>query len=874
MTKRVRTISVFAFLLIPIFFFSQCGRSSKISSDLRTDGLLRLIDYMKRDHVEATPFAGLLEKFDTVEEELTGKLELFPELSTSKQKVFAATTKHSIIGHDETKKPKEMNVWKNDNLMDFFEEAEDDSLGWKWIKISRDIDLSNEKNYNKQWKCLIMDIDSAFSFETMLPNAPVEFEIYAQRNWHPVDLDICINDTFFCKKAIDNNARTYKIQKNNNNFGLYKITIKPSLSQIIKDNRGPTPPRLLIFSIRVKTRNDVVLFFIPSTNQNEFLKSRIKAKYLSEQYLSGDDNDYLDLYRMKYRFTADPSDQKENPQNIKKIIDHEDLSINVLMAPPTSRFNFKLNLPEESFLEFGIGLYNEKGYTDQKSVSFKILAETEGTSKVVFEKELTLTDRRLRNQIVMKKITLAPYARKKTKFSFITELPESLSSNHIFPFWFNPLIYRRVSKRPNIILISLDTLRADHLSCYGYDRNTSPYLDEFAKDSVLFQNTYVHSPWTLPSHVSMLYSLNSANHQVYYSTQKIDVTLPSLAYFLKKYGYITYALTGGGFVSSVFGFSKGFDWYENPVGGHVPDEAKKLYGYASSWLSENKDKQFFLFLHTFQIHGPYNPPPPWNQAFLDDSAKWKRIGLFNFLNRYGEDYKFTPEEKDNIIALYDGDILYTDEMLIKPLISHLKELGIYDKTLLVITSDHGEEFYEHNGWLHSNTLYEEILRVPLLIKFPGSEFKGIQIKTRCRSIDIMPTILDIASVKYDDNSLDGKSLMNLVLGKESKDRIYISDVAFKNILVPCPALMASNRENLKFIFEKSKTGIKDIEIYNLEKDEREKKNLYPKLEKIGEEVRISLDEYYKIRLKTKRNIENLKHDEKMKEKLRALGYLK
>jgi arylsulfatase A-like enzyme len=371
----------------------------------------------------------------------------------------------------------------------------------------------------------------------------------------------------------------------------------------------------------------------------------------------------------------------------------------------------------------------------------------------------------------------------------------------------------------------------------------------------------------------MLYSLNSANHQIYYSTQKIDASLPSIASFLRKNGYITHALTGGGFVSSIFGFAKGFDWYENPVGGSVPDEAKQLYLYASSWLSENKDKQFFLFLHTFQIHGPYHPPKPWNEAFLDSSAKWGRIGLSNFLKEHGEDYAFTQEEKDNIVALYDADILYTDEILIKPLLSHLKELGIYDNSLIIVTSDHGEEFYEHNGWLHSNTLYEELLRVPLLIKLPGSEFKGTQVKTKCRSIDIMPTILDLVSVRYDKNAIDGKSLMPLVLGKESMDRIFISDLAFKNVPVPCPALMASNRDNLKFIFEKSKTGIKNIEIFDLEKDMYEKKNLYPRLEKIAGEVKISLDEYYEMRLKTKRNIENLKLDEKMKEKLRALGYL-
>lgn len=872
MIKRALPIIALIGLLTILVFFFRCERSPKLSSDLKTDGLLRLIDDMNKDHVAATPFAGLLEKFERVEENLTGKLEFFPELSTSKQKVYAGTTAHSILGDDENT-PKDMDVRKNDIPVSFLEDAEADALSWKWIKTGRNIDLSGDKHYRNQWQCLIMDIDSAFSFETILPNASVEFEIFARRNWHSVDLDFYINDTLLSKNAIDNKARVYKIQKNDNTFGLYKITIKPSLSQKIRERKGPTPPRLLVYSIQVKTRNDVILFFVPSLQQTEFLESSIHTKYLSEQDISGDDNRYLDLYKIKHRFTADPSDQNENPENIKKIIDHENLSINALMAPPTSRFDFPLRLPKDAFLEFGIGIYNEKGYTDQKPVTFKILAETEGTSKSLFQTELFIKDKRLRNQIVMKKIDLAPYANKKLTLIFITESAESSSTNRIFPFWVNPIIYRRVFKRPNVILISLDTLRADHMSCYGYHRNTSPYMDELARDSVMFQNTYVHSPWTLPSHVSMLYSLNSANHQVYYSTQKIDVSLPSLASFLKKYGYVTHALTGGGFVSSIFGFSKGFDWYENPVAGTVSDEASQLYGYTSNWLAKNKDKQFFLFLHTFQIHGPYNPPPPWNQTFLDDSAKWGRMGLRNFLDEHGEDYTFTQEERENIIALYDADILYTDQILIKPLIVLLKELGIYDNTMIIITSDHGEEFYEHDGWLHSNTLYEELLRVPLLIKFPNSEFNGARINTRCRSIDIMPTILDVVSVKYDPNSLDGQSLMPLVLGKESKDRIYISDVAFKDVPVPCPALMASNRDQLKFIFEKSQTGIKNIEIFDLEKDQDEKKNLYPRLEKIGEEVRLSLDEYYKIRLETKRKIENLMLDEKMKEKLRALGYL-
>ena len=423
----------------------------------------------------------------------------------------------------------------------------------------------------------------------------------------------------------------------------------------------------------------------------------------------------------------------------------------------------------------------------------------------------------------------------------------------------------------------MDTLRADHLSCYGYERETSPNIDELVEDSVLFENVYAQSPWTLPSHLSMLFSLNSASHQVYYYNQKIDDSLPSITSFLRKNGFMTYGFTGGGYVSRIFGFSKGFDWYDEHFGKSLAvlgtDEAERLFAHTSDWLKENKDKPFFLFLHTFQIHGPYECPSPWNEAFLDKEMKWKKFNLVKFFRERGRDHKFTPQEIDNIMSLYDGEIRYTDEALIKPLITLLKELGIYDNTLLIITSDHGEEFYDHKGWLHSTTLYNELIRVPLVMKFPNSEFKGTKVKAKSRSIDIMPTVLETASVKYNKKHLDGKSLMDLIEGRELEDRTFISDLAYKNVYDTTPAMIATNENNLKIILSKSKESVKDIEIYDLQRDPKEKTNIIGKQRKFGQKLIDILNEYYREKQKVQRKKEQLQLDEKLKEKLRALGYL-
>jgi arylsulfatase A-like enzyme len=869
-------------VFLSLLLLNFCDSSKPNFIKLSRKGTLKLIDSLMQENVVSTPFSNIIEHFDSVDERTItiSDMFLFRELSTSKQKVWGFTTKRSVLGEDESTAPKGMEIFLNDDPINFLGEHKNNSLYWNWIKTSKKIEIEYDKNYNKRFNCLILDEDESSSFETILPDGPVEFEILARRNWHPMDLEVHLDDQLLKKNTVGRNT-SYFLIKSPPKPGTHTITIKASISKHIEETR-PTIPRLLVNQLRVKTKNDVILFFPSSEKQQELSDGKIRVRYLSDQDESGNFNPYHNLFRICNDFILDEFAQSENPENIKKNLNLEDLSINVLMAPPQSRFEFKVYVPDNCFLEFGAGIFRYKENPRSKGVKFKVLVDTNGNRKTIFEREITSKPEKLRDQIIHEKIDLSEYANKKLNLTFLTEnleKKEQISPDKLaLAFWENPLIYHPEPDNLKVILVSLDTLRADHLSSYGYHRNTSPNIDELARDGVLVENTYAQCPWTLPSHMSMLFSLNSASHQVYYNDQKVDSSLPSLASFLQKAGFITYAFTGGGYVSSIYGFSKGFDWYDDPIRGqntsNNQNEAENLFAYTSDWLKKNKDKSFFLFLHTFQIHGPYDSPSPWNEMYLKKNASWEKIGLRVFLDRNGEDYSFSPEEKDNIISLYDGEISYTDATLIKPLVNQLKELNIYNNTLLIITSDHGEEFQEHGGWLHGRTLYNELLRVPLLIKFPNSEYKGTRISPISRVIDILPTILDIAEIKYEKDLFDGKSLLDLITKKEKEDRVFISDLAHKNLPLPCPAIIATNRDHLKFIITKSPEGIKDVETYDLLRDPNENYNIITKANQIRKGVISFLNNYYQGKMQIKRSNARIRMNKELEEKLKALGYLR
>lgn len=632
----------------------------------------------------------------------------------------------------------------------------------------------------------------------------------------------------------------------------------------------------------VKKEDPAVFRFIDNLNQENILLTPFK-EFSSDPQRFKEKNP--SLHEIADESPLLDSGVEENPYLLKKKLKIGLVEINTLLAPPRSNYRFSQKIPSNSFLEFTYGIRQDSELAQKKEESrvteFSIVLESEDTKKEIFKSTLKLT---LDQSLVFKykKIDLSDYEGQKVQISFITR-----GSDKALACWFNPVLYAPPKNTKNVILISLDTLRPDHLGCYGYSRDTSPNIDSLAKDSALFWNTFATSPWTLPSHVSLMTSLNCINHQVYQGNQTMDPSILTLADILRTRGYFNGAITGGGFVSGFYGFSKGFDSYH--VRGQI--QSKNSAEIASravlDWIDRHKDRNFFLFLHTYQIHNPYSSPAPYNELFLEKSSTLTEIDMSPFRLNHENRYKPVMDDlRQNFIDLYDGEIRYTDETLIKQLLSKLKELNLYDSTMIILTSDHGEEFYEHKSWHHTHSVYNETIKIPLIIKFLNSNHKGKRIPEFVRIIDIMPTILEALDINPSKYQMDGESLFDL-LGdekQEMEERIFISELASNVMQRHVPKKVAINLGKHKLIinnefksedlayFLSSLPEMEPMEIYDLEKDPDE---LYNKSRENPQLTRELLD-FLRNQNKMTRKVsaEEAKMSEELREQLRALGYIK
>ncbi len=310
-------------------------------------------------------------------------------------------------------------------------------------------------------------------------------------------------------------------------------------------------------------------------------------------------------------------------------------------------------------------------------------------------------------------------------------------------------------KRPNIILITLDTTRADHLGCYGYHRQTSPNLDKLAAESVLYTKAVAPASWTLPSHTSLFTGKFTSSHGVQYDPDgPLQLTSPlrsleelrgyrarglaqnetTLAEKLKKAGYSTGAIVAGPWLNKIFGLDKGFDYYDDreiaPIKGRL---ASQVTNTALKWIQEKQGKEFFLFLNYFDPHAPYDPPEGFYCSFLSLSKA----------NELLQGKKSTTEED---IALYDGEILYMDHYIAK-LLEKLKTDNLYEETMIIVTADHGEMFGEHGSFGHGNYLFQEEIHVPLFIKYPGTDVPPARTDSPIQLNDLMAIIFDYLDIR-------------------------------------------------------------------------------------------------------------------------------
>ncbi|MBI4177279.1 MAG: sulfatase [Candidatus Aenigmarchaeota archaeon] len=407
---------------------------------------------------------------------------------------------------------------------------------------------------------------------------------------------------------------------------------------------------------------------------------------------------------------------------------------------------------------------------------------------------------------------------------------------------FLSLLFSRGNKGYNVILISIDTLRADHLGVYGYHRDTSPNIDALAKDSIVFENAISQASWTLPSHVSIFtskyppeiypYNLSANMSDDYMASlaRKEFVAHPNIATVLKGNGYSTVAFTSGGYVAGRLGFENGFDIYDDSYM-QIKNPAPQITSRAIEWLEANRTNKFFLFLHYFDVHCPYEPLPEFQKFYLESQSRFNlslRCAELDFSKlRFSNDEEAANSSDVNrIIGGYDDSITQVDYYL-GEFIDKLKGYGIYDNTIIVILSDHGETLYNHTGSDyfsddfptgyagHGFSLFNEVLRVPLIIKYPGSSHQIVQ--ERVGIVDVLPTVLDILKMDAPFN-FSGKSALNI-----ERDRNLIA-VSGRVKDFPYGGYAVFN-DSHKMIFKERKDGTNATFLYDLGTDGNEVSNL-------------------------------------------------
>ena len=415
-------------------------------------------------------------------------------------------------------------------------------------------------------------------------------------------------------------------------------------------------------------------------------------------------------------------------------------------------------------------------------------------------------------------------------------------------------------------MISIDTLRADFLGTYNPEMKTSPNIDRFAEENIVFDFATSQGPSTAISHKSILYSVYPGIHKTTKETVPTETGRSPLE-ILQSKGYRTAAFVGGGQLGRKFGFAKGFDSYWEAAGKGKRNKERfnleLIEKSTTEWLNNNHKENFFLFVHTYEVHCPYNPPAPYAKKF----AGWYE-GPIDPTGKCGDTYynqeNLTPDDIQYLRDLYAGSVNFVDEFIGR-LFANLKKLGIYDETMVVLLADHGESLGER-GYIGHNFLYEVQLRIPMIFHIPGYEAERID--DPVIGVDVMPTIFEVLGLGR-LFPFQGRNLLPVIQGNSQieEDRVLIAEQNTR---------MRVRKGNWTCIF--SRTGDPKDELYDLSDDPEQQKDL---AEENPEKVK-ELKQLYGRMLDSSKelsarfilgNQSKPQLDEATKEQLEALGYV-
>jgi arylsulfatase A-like enzyme len=428
----------------------------------------------------------------------------------------------------------------------------------------------------------------------------------------------------------------------------------------------------------------------------------------------------------------------------------------------------------------------------------------------------------------------------------------------------------------NVVLISIDSLRADHLGTYGYRRATSPAIDRLGSGGAVFTQCRSTTSWTLPAHMSLLTGRSLLGHGVVGDDRRLGPGVPTLAQAFHGAGYATGAVVSAPYVHSRFGFAAGFDDYDDTSISFATNEdsyktvtAPQLNAAAEKWLTAHAGRPFFLFLHYWDVHYDYAPGPPYDTMFDPDYRG--EVSGDNFYFNPRVNARMSPRDLEHVLALYDGEIRLVDDHVAK-LRAVLERLGIAGKTIVVLTADHGDEFFEHGNKGHHRTLYDEVLHVPLVMYVPGTSMSGARVAAEASIVDVMPTLLGLTGIAPPEG-LEGADFTRVLFeGAAAPERPVFSELYRKGSLnVQVAAVAAAHKVIHHF-------NARRMETYDLAADAAEHERLANDRgpgAAIAAGMRDWLDErWHELEGREERyGVETLEMDAKTAETLRSLGYL-
>ena len=335
--------------------------------------------------------------------------------------------------------------------------------------------------------------------------------------------------------------------------------------------------------------------------------------------------------------------------------------------------------------------------------------------------------------------------------------------------------------RPNVILVSIDSLRADYVGCYGYRRDTTPFLDSLAEGGVRFENAISTTSWTLPSHAAMFTGLNDSTHGLVDNGFSLNTDHVTLAETLGRAGYTTAGFFGGPYLHPTFGVGQGFDHYESCMGttpagasgeqvrvsarmpGQAPSHADitgpRTRDSIRSWAAAHDGSPYFLFVHLWDVHYDFLPPDEYRNLFTDPNYAGPADG--RLMDNGAIKADMDPADLEHVKGLYAAEIRFTDAIL-EEILGDLEQRGMLDDTLVIVTADHGEEFFEHGQKGHNKSLFDEVLKVPLIVSWPG-QIEPRVVEEQVQIIDLYPTVAFAAGIR-DQLVVQGRDLAPLLHG--------------------------------------------------------------------------------------------------------------